>query len=193
MAREGKTVVRLKSGDSGIFGRAGEELAACRKAGIPVTIVPGITSAQGAAASLGLSLTDRAHAQRLRLISGHGRDGRLPTSIRWCAVADPTVTTVVYMPRRTAEAFTQGAIAHGLDPLTPAIAVASATRDDERRVAGTAATIADQIAALPEAAPVILIIGEASRLESQAGVTVLPRETTRDVNSEAPALVSCWS
>ncbi|WP_296576432.1 siroheme synthase CysG [Phreatobacter sp.] len=162
LAREGKMVVRLKSGDPGIFGRAGEELAACREAGIPVTIVPGITSAQGAAASLGLSLTDRAHAQRLQFITGHGRDGRLPASISWCAVADPAVTTVVYMPRRTARDFTDAALAHGLSGRTPAVAVASATRGDEIHVAGTADTIAGLMDGLPEGAPVILIIGAAA-------------------------------
>ncbi|MFN3855231.1 MAG: siroheme synthase CysG [Phreatobacter sp.] len=171
LAREGKTVVRLKSGDPGIFGRAGEELAACRKAGIPVSIVPGITAAQGAAASLGVSLTDRTHAQRLQFVTGHGRDGRLPTSIRWCAVADPRVTTVVYMPRRTALAFTEAAVAHGLAPDTPAVAVAWATRDHEARVSGTTATIAERLAALPSDAPVILMIGEACRVDDEAGVT----------------------
>lgn len=182
LAREGKTVVRLKSGDPGIFGRAGEEIAACREAGIPVTIVPGITSAQGAAASLGLSLTDRAHAQRLQFITGHGRDGRLPASIRWCAVADPTVTTVVYMPRRTARAFTDAAMVNGLSPETPAVAVAWATRDNEARISGTAATIAERLATLPEGAPVILIIGEASRLDSAAEPTVSRQEAMRETS-----------
>lgn len=162
LAREGKTVVRLKSGDPGIFGRAGEELAACREVGIPVTIVPGITAAQGAAASLGLSLTDRAHAQRLQFITGHAQDGRLPAHINWRAVADPAVTTVVYMPRRTARNFTDEALAHGLTGRTPAVAVASATRGDEICVTGTADTIAELIDGLPEGAPVIMILGEAT-------------------------------
>lgn len=161
LAREGKTVVRLKSGDPGIFGRAGEEIAACRAAGIPVNIVPGISAAQGAAASLGLSLTDRAHAQRLQFVTGHAQDGRLPAQINWSAVADPAVTTVVYMPRRTARDFTDAALAHGLSGMTPAIAMASATRGDEIHVAGTADTIADLMDGLPEGAPVILIIGAA--------------------------------
>jgi uroporphyrin-III C-methyltransferase/precorrin-2 dehydrogenase/sirohydrochlorin ferrochelatase len=166
LAREGKTVVRLKSGDPGIFGRAGEELAACREAGIPVTIVPGITAAQGAAASLGLSLTDRAHAQRLQFVTGHAQDGRLPASINWSAVADPAVTTVVYMPRRTARSFMEQAIAHGLGVLTPAVAVAAATRPQEAIVSGTAEGIADLLPTLPEDAPVVLLIGEAVRVKA---------------------------
>jgi len=163
LAREGLTVVRLKGGDPAIFGRAGEEIAACRAAGIPVTIVPGITAAQGAAASLGLSLTDRAVAQRLQFVTGHGKDGRLPATIDWTAIADPAATTVIYMPRRTLRRFAAEAIAAGLDQATPALAVAAATRPDEARVAAGIADLADRLDALPDAAPVLVIVGEAVR------------------------------
>src|SRR6202023_3405178 len=101
LAGQGKHVVRLKSGDPGIFGRAGEEIEACRKAGIEVTIVPGITAAQGAAASLGVSLTHRQHSRRLQFVTGHAKDGKLPADLEWSAIADPSATTVLYMPKRT--------------------------------------------------------------------------------------------
>src|SRR5205823_421711 len=81
LARAGEIVVRLKGGDPTIFGRATEEIAACRAAGIPVTIVPGISAAQGAAASLGLSLTERKRARRMQFLTGHGADGCLPDDI----------------------------------------------------------------------------------------------------------------
>ncbi|MBY0364118.1 MAG: siroheme synthase CysG [Phreatobacter sp.] len=171
LAREGKTVVRLKSGDPGIFGRANEEIAACRQAGIAISIVPGITAAQGAAASLCMSLTDRSCAQRMQFITGHGQDGRLPATINWSAVADPAVTTVVYMPRRTARAFMEKAIAQGLAVLTPAVAVAAATLPHEAIASGTAADIADLLPTLPGDAPAVLLIGEAFRVDTLAPLT----------------------
>ena len=76
LALEGRRVVRLKGGDPTVFGRAGEEIAACRAAGIAVEVVPGISAAQGAAAGLGVSLTHRDHARRLQFVTAHGRDGR---------------------------------------------------------------------------------------------------------------------
>ena len=101
LARAGKRVVRLKGGDPMIFGRAGEEIAACRAAGIAVEIVPGVTAAQGAASRLAVSLTHRREARRLQYVTGHAEDGRLPDDFDWPSLADPTATTVVYMPSRT--------------------------------------------------------------------------------------------
>ena len=83
LAKQGKRVVRLKGGDPLIFARAGEEIDACRAAGIAVDVVPGITAAQGAAARLGMPLTDRKHARRLQYITGHAKDGGLPDDIDW--------------------------------------------------------------------------------------------------------------
>src|SRR5215218_1370279 len=83
LAKCGKRVVRLKGGDPLIFGRAGEEVAVCRTAGIAVEVVPGISAAQGAASRLGLSLTHRKLARRVQYITGHGANGRLPADIDW--------------------------------------------------------------------------------------------------------------
>src|SRR5262245_22774310 len=96
LAKSGNRVVRLKGGDPMIFGRAGEEIAACQAAGIPVEVVPGITSAQGAASRLGVSLTQRELARRVQYITAHGANGRIPSDIDWRSVADPSTTTVVY-------------------------------------------------------------------------------------------------
>ncbi|MDP2801819.1 MAG: siroheme synthase CysG [Phreatobacter sp.] len=163
LARDGQTVVRLKSGDPAIFGRANEEMAACRSAGIPLSIIPGITAAQGAAASLGLSLTDRDFAQRLQFVTGHSRKGELPDSINWAAVADPAATTVIYMPRHTLRRFTARALASGLDRTTPALAIASATRAEEVHVTAEFADLPDLVEGLPAALPVLVIVGEAVR------------------------------
>lgn len=161
LAGQGKHVVRLKGGDPGIFGRAGEEIEACAQAGIPVAIVPGISAAQGAAASLGLSLTHRDHARRLQFVTGHARDGQLPRDIDWAAMADPVATTVVYMARATLAAFRDGALAAGIDPATPAIAIFGATRPDEARVSGSVADLPERLGELPSKGPVLVIIGHA--------------------------------
>lgn len=163
LAQAGETVVRLKGGDPGIFGRATEEIDACRAAGVTVSVVPGITAAQAAAASLGISLTERVHARRVQFVTGHGADGKLPTDIDWRAIADPQATTVIYMPKKTLAAFAREAIAAGLDPATPALAVASVARPDQRHVTAPIATLAADLASLPAGAPVTVIVGHVAR------------------------------
>lgn len=163
LAGQGKHVVRLKGGDPGIFGRAGEEIAACRAAGLPVTIVPGISAAQGAAAALGVSLTHRDHARRLQFVTGHARSGDLPEDLDWRAIADPAATTVVYMARATLPGFRERALAAGLDPATPAVAVQSATRPDEIRIAATIETLPERLKELGKGGPVLVIVGHALR------------------------------
>lgn len=175
LAREGKRVVRLKGGDPLVFGRVTEELAACRKAGIPVEIVPGITAAQGAAATLGLSLTERQHARRVQFLTGHGEDGKLPADINWSAIADPTATTIVYMPRGTLAAFAGHAIAAGLSPETPAAAISNATRADQSEIIATLATLPDAVAATAPAGPTLVMIGTILRERLQARAVPLPK------------------
>ena len=126
LAKAGRRVVRLKGGDPLIFGRASEEIEACRAAGIAVDIVPGITAAQGAAARLGISLTGRGQVSRLQFVTGHSRGGGLPAHIDWRSIADPAATTAIYMPVRTLDAFVAEAMRVGLDGRTPAVAVSRA-------------------------------------------------------------------
>jgi uroporphyrin-III C-methyltransferase/precorrin-2 dehydrogenase/sirohydrochlorin ferrochelatase len=163
LARAGETVVRLKGGDPLIFGRATEEIDACKAAGIAVTIVPGISAAQGAAAALGFSLTERKQARRIQFVTGHAADGRLPTDIDWTAMASDSVTTVLYMPRKTLAQFALKALAHGIDPATPTVAIASATLPGQQVVGSTISAIAADAAELPAGAPVTVIIGWVAR------------------------------
>jgi uroporphyrin-III C-methyltransferase/precorrin-2 dehydrogenase/sirohydrochlorin ferrochelatase len=163
LALAGETVVRLKGGDPMIFGRAAEEIGACRAAGIEVNVVPGISAAQGAAASLGLSLTERRHARRVQFVSGHGADGGLPSDIDWISVADRKVTTIVYMPRGTLDEFVRTALRKGLDPATPAVAIASISLPEESHAAGPVAEIGALAAMLPASAPVTVLIGSVVR------------------------------
>jgi uroporphyrin-III C-methyltransferase/precorrin-2 dehydrogenase/sirohydrochlorin ferrochelatase len=159
LAKTGRRVVRLKGGDPMIFGRADEEIAACRAAGIAVEVVPGITTAQGAASRLLVSLTRRGEARRVQYITGHGRDGKLPTDVDWASLADPAVTTVVYMPTKTLPELVATAVSAGLDPATPAVAVARATRADERVIAATIGELPSRLATEPPSGPVVVIIG----------------------------------
>jgi uroporphyrin-III C-methyltransferase / precorrin-2 dehydrogenase / sirohydrochlorin ferrochelatase len=159
LAKAGRRVVRLKGGDPMIFGRADEEIAACRTAGIAVEVVPGITTAQGAASRLLVSLTRRGDARRLQYVTGHGHDGQLPADIDWTGIADPAVTTVVYMPIKTLSELVATALKAGLDPATPAVAVERATRADERVIAAAIADLPSRLAAKPPSGPVVVMIG----------------------------------
>jgi len=159
LAKAGRRVVRLKGGDPMIFGRADEEIAACRAAGIVVEVVPGITTAQGAASRLLVSLTRRAKARRVQYITGHARDGKLPADIDWASVADPSVTSVIYMPTKTLPELVAKALQAGLDPATPAVAIEQATRPDERVIAAAIAGLPERLAAAPPSGPVIVMVG----------------------------------
>jgi uroporphyrin-III C-methyltransferase/precorrin-2 dehydrogenase/sirohydrochlorin ferrochelatase len=159
LARRGKRVVRLKGGDPMIFGRAGEEIEACRSAGIAVDVVPGITAAQGAAASLGVSLSHRLQARRIQYVTGHASDGALPDDLDWRSIADPSATTAIYMPTRTFAALSEKALAHGLDPQTPVVAVSRATRPDERVLVGTLGDMAARLADESPQGPLLVLIG----------------------------------
>ncbi len=158
LARAGKRVVRLKGGDPMIFGRAGEEIEACRNAGIAIEVVPGISAAQGAASRLGVSLTQRSDVRRVQYVTGHSGNG-LPRDLDWRSLADASATTVIYMPTRTLAEFADAAIAHGLDPSTPAVAVSRATRSDEQTVAGPISGLVVQLAEAGLPGPVLVMIG----------------------------------
>lgn len=160
LAGQGKHVVRLKSGDPMIFGRAGEEIEALEAAGIPVVIVPGITSAQGMAASLNISLTHRDHAQRLSIITGHSRRGEIPDTIDWAKAADPHTTTVIYMGARMAGSIRDAFLAKGLAAETPVVAIASISRPEEARWFGALSEVAEGVLSLPEGAPILIGIGK---------------------------------
>jgi uroporphyrin-III C-methyltransferase/precorrin-2 dehydrogenase/sirohydrochlorin ferrochelatase len=179
LAKQGKHVVRLKSGDPMIFGRAGEEIEALERAGIPVSIVPGITSAQGLAAGLGISLTHRDHAQKLTVMTGHSRKGEVPETIDWAKAADPHTTTVIYMGARTAQPISEALIAHGLDGLTPAVAVASISRPEEARWVGRLANLSEGVKTLPEGAPVLIGIGAVFGALTAAREAIEPDQLVR--------------
>lgn len=158
-ARQGKRVVRLKAGDPSVFGRSGEEIAALEAAGIPVSVVPGITTASALAAGLNTSLTHRDAAQSVRFVTGHSRKGVLPDTIDWRAVADPATTTVFYMGGRTAPEIARHLLAEGMEAATPVVIAANVSRADERRWAGPLCALAEGMAKIGHDDPVVIGVG----------------------------------
>ena len=157
-ARSGAKVVRLKSGDSGLFGRLEEEIDACRAAGIGFEIVPGVTSASAAAAAAGIPLTRRLTARRVQFVTGHDVAGGLPEDLNLQALADPLATTVIFMGKRTFAALSLKLIAAGLPQDTPALLAESVSNPDQRLTRATVATLG---AALADAhdGPALILIG----------------------------------
>ncbi|MBR0714732.1 uroporphyrinogen-III C-methyltransferase [Bradyrhizobium liaoningense] len=145
-AATGARVVRLKSGDAGIFGRLEEEIETLRAANISYEIIPGVTSACAAAAQAGIPLTRRHTSRRVQFITGADVTGELPADLNWPALADADATTVVYMGRRTFPVLAAKLIEHGLAPDTPALLAESLGRPDERLVRTTVAELAEQLA-----------------------------------------------
>ena len=156
LARQGKRVVRLKSGDPMIFGRAGEEIEALEAGNIPVEIVPGVTAALGAASSLGVSLTHRDCAQGVKFVTAHNRKGCLP-DLDWRACADPATTLIVYMGGRTANQLATRLIGGGLDEATPVVVMKAVSTAREERNVMTLAGLAT--AGIDVDGPVLLGIG----------------------------------
>src|SRR5690606_4196547 len=117
----GLRVVRLKSGDSGMFGRLEEEIVALKAAEIPFEIIPGVTSASAAAAAAGIPLTRRLTARRVQFITGADVTGDLPPDVNMAALADPLVSTVVYMGKRTFPGLLARLMLEGLPGATTAM------------------------------------------------------------------------
>ena len=172
LAKQGKRVVRLKGGDPLIFARAAEEIAACGAANVAVDVVPGITAAQGAAASLALPLTDRAGARRLQYITGHGSNGALPDDLDWASFADPAVTSAIYMPSRKLAALVARAVAEGLEPQTPSLAIFRATRPDQTVLAAPIGELPQRLAQAALPGPVLVLVGNVT---ARASFATAPR------------------
>ena len=133
-ARRGLDVLRLKSGDPGIFGRLGEELDALGTAGVPFEVVPGVTAGLAAAASLSTSLTDRRKGSRILIVSGHhAQENERENKNDWSGLVREDVTLVVYMPGHEFGAFAGELLAAGLPAETPSVIVSRATAPDEHR------------------------------------------------------------
>jgi uroporphyrin-III C-methyltransferase len=155
-ALAGRSVVRLKSGDPLVFGRASEEIAALTEAGIPFEIVPGITAAFAVAAALKTPLTDRGAASKLIFATAHHAEDKLELTPKWEGAFPADATLVVYMPGRKFRALADELVASGIAPETPCVAVSKASTVEEQVLRTTLAGIMDEAVG---PAPVVLLIG----------------------------------
>jgi len=165
-AREGLTVVRLKGGDPFIFGRGGEELAACREAGIVCHVVPGITAALAAGAAAGAPLTHRGVAQAVTFVTGHAKAGEAP-DLDWPSLARPNQTVVIYMGLANAGQIASRLMEAGRLSETPALIVENASLGMERRITAPLKSLAAAAGGL--SGPALLIVGEAMALAQSGG------------------------
>jgi uroporphyrin-III C-methyltransferase/precorrin-2 dehydrogenase/sirohydrochlorin ferrochelatase len=160
-AREGAQVVRLKGGDATIFGRLDEEIDAVSAAGLDWHIVPGITAASAAVASIGQSLTRRARNSSVRFLTGH--DTRGFADHDWRVLAEPGEVAAIYMGKRAAR-FLQGRLLmHGADPATPVTIVENASRPDQRVLATTLARLEPDLTDAALTGPALMVYGLAPR------------------------------
>jgi uroporphyrin-III C-methyltransferase/precorrin-2 dehydrogenase/sirohydrochlorin ferrochelatase len=165
LAREGKRVLRLKSGDPFMFGRGGEEIEMLAQEGVSFQVVPGISAGNGCAAYSGIPLTHRDHAQACVFVTGHAKDGKV--NLNWQALVQPNQTVVVYMGLVSIVQVIGELMAHGADPKLPVAIVDKGTRLDQNVVTGTLENIASIAAHAKLEGPAIVIIGTVVSLRDQ--------------------------
>ena len=168
-ARSGAVTVRLKGGDPLIFGRAGEEMQALEAHGIAYEIVPGITAAAAAAATLRLPLTRRGCGRSVHFLTGHGAVDGLPAH-DWAALARAGGTLAVYMGRETVVGLTAHLIEAGLPAGLPPIAIENVSLAGERRFGATLASLPGALRAAAGSGPLLILIGEALHDPSGPGM-----------------------
>jgi uroporphyrin-III C-methyltransferase len=152
-------VVRLKSGDAGIFGRLEEEIEALSAAGIGYEIIPGVTSACAAAAAAGMPLTRRLKSRRVQFVTGHDVTGALPEELNFAALADPSATTAVFMGKRTFPELARRLIAAGLPANTPAMLAESVGHPDQHLTRTTVTELAELMTSEASNTPALILYG----------------------------------
>jgi uroporphyrin-III C-methyltransferase / precorrin-2 dehydrogenase / sirohydrochlorin ferrochelatase len=192
----GNNVARLKGGDSFVFGRAAEEMAAVRAAGATVEIIPGITAAHACAASVGLPLTQRGDIREFTVLTGATHDGAL--DFDWAALARPGHAFAIYMGVSSSAAFAEKLLTAGADDKTPVVIVENGTRSNERSVATTLGLLARAVQEADIKGPAIIFVGlswDAAYLTRPAKVEVFdgkPKPATQSPVA-AKLLTETWS
>ncbi|MDH1263566.1 siroheme synthase CysG [Pseudomonas sp. GD03944] len=165
LAKSGKRVLRLKGGDPFIFGRGGEEIEELAAHGIPFQVVPGITAASGCASYAGIPLTHRDHAQSVRFVTGHLKDGSC--DLPWGELAAPRQTLVFYMGLVGLPVICERLIAHGRAASTPAALIQQGTTQNQRVFTGTLENLPQLVAEHEVHAPTLVIVGEVVQLRDK--------------------------
>lgn len=172
LAGDGRKVLRLKGGDPYLFGRGSEEALYLHAHGIRYEVVPGVTSASGCAASLGLPLTHRGLASSVRLVTGHCRED-MELDLDWRRLADSDTTLVIYMGMANMPQIAVRLIAAGLSESTPAAAICNGTRREQRHLLSTLGEIPGAAAAASFDGPVLFIVGRVVELAPALGIQPL--------------------
>ncbi|MEU8103242.1 uroporphyrinogen-III C-methyltransferase [Nonomuraea muscovyensis] len=163
-ARQGKFVVRLKGGDPFVFGRGGEEMIACARAGIPVLVVPGITSAVAVPASAGVPVTHRGVSQEFHVVSVHVAPDDPQSTVDWPAMARSQGTLVLLMGVERLAKVAEALLRDGRPPETPVMVVQDGTLPTQRAVVAPLSTVADRVSAAGIRPPAIIIVGDVVRV-----------------------------
>ncbi|MFI2666747.1 uroporphyrinogen-III C-methyltransferase [Micromonospora carbonacea] len=159
-ALAGAFVVRLKGGDPYVFGRGGEELLACAAAGVPVTVVPGVTSSIAAPAAAGVPVTHRAVAHEFTVVSGHVAPDSPASLVRWEALAGLRGTLVIMMGLKNLAAIAGTLIGHGRPADTPVAVVQEGTTGGQRSLRSTLGTVAADVAEAGLRPPAVVVVGD---------------------------------
>ncbi|MDH5557150.1 MAG: uroporphyrinogen-III C-methyltransferase [Alphaproteobacteria bacterium] len=168
LASPGRTVVRLKGGDPFIFGRGSEEAEELRNHDIPYEVIPGITSASGCLAEVGVPLTHRGMATSVRLVTGH-RKADESLDLNWKSLADPDTTLVFYMALANLPEISERLIEAGLAPDTPAAAIRGGTLPGQQLCTGTLADISQRVAEAGLVPPALIVIGQVASFARDRG------------------------
>jgi uroporphyrin-III C-methyltransferase / precorrin-2 dehydrogenase / sirohydrochlorin ferrochelatase len=163
-ARAGKFVVRLKGGDPYVFGRGGEEAIACAEAGVPVRVVPGVTSAVAAPALAGIPVTHRGVAHEFTVVSGHVAPDSPASLVDWSALARMRGTVVVLMGLKNLSLIAEALLKHGRDAGTPAAVVQEGSTEHQRSLRSTLGSVAAEAAEAGIRSPAVVVIGEVAAI-----------------------------
>ncbi|HEY9815717.1 MAG TPA: uroporphyrinogen-III C-methyltransferase [Candidatus Obscuribacterales bacterium] len=184
-AKDAAIVVRLKGGDPFVFGRGGEEMSDLVAAGVPVEVVPGITSGIAAPAYAGIPLTHRDHSSSITFVTGHEAAGKYRPAVNWQAIAQSSETIVIYMGIHNMVHIVSELQQAGLSADTPVALVRWGTRPEQDELIGTLGTILQQLDETGFSAPAIAVIGSVVNLHDTLAVC---RPRVQDVRMSAPGI-----
>ena len=163
-AQSHAVVVRLKGGDPFVFGRGGEEMQDLVEAGVPVEVVPGVTSGIAAPAYAGIPLTHRAYSSSVTFVTGHESAGKYRPEVKWNAIAHGSETIVIYMGVHNLPYIVTELCSAGMSPETPVALIRWGTRPEQQELVGTLGTIVAAVEAHQFSAPAIAVIGNVVKL-----------------------------
>ena len=182
LAKEGKTVVRLKGGDPFVFSRGGEEVAFLEKNGVPVEIVPGITSGIAASTYFGIPLTHRDAASSVTFVTGHEQIDKQKKSVNWRALAKSSDSLVIYMGIRNIEFIVRELILGGLDKNTKCAVIQEATLKNQKCIIAELKNLVDTIKDQQYLSPSIVVIGKIVDFKVNNNITKLSEVYLTDIN-----------